>query len=190
MMAVIFLQMRLVWNLQMARGQKIGVIVLFASGFVCVGFATLRVIQIGITIGSKEGLLPSWIALWTVVEGAMVIVIGCCPAFAILFHKRAPQKSYDTNGYLRHDQSTLGMDRRNTDAIKMKPVLHGTSGAQILKSSAASYDNSSQEELAAPSTGIMVTTTVEQEHRESQIGNNGLGKWLRNDSNPFVSRRD
>ena len=189
-MVVMILQLRLVWNLQMARGQKIGVIALFSTGLVCIGFATLRVIQIGMTVGTETGLIPAWIALWTVVEGAIVIVVGCCPAFAILFHAyRAPHKSYDTHGYLRHDQSRLGANRRNEDALRMNPMAAGAGRGQMMQSHAARYDNSSQEELAAHSKGIMVTTTVEQDHHHSQVDNNGLGKWLRGNPDFFLTHR-
>lgn len=188
---VMILQLRLVWNLQMARGQKIGVIVLFSTGFVCVGFATLRCIQISMTLGTMTGLVPAWIALWTVVEGAIVIVVGCCPAFAILFHAhRASHRSYDTNGYWRHDQSRLASTRRNPDMIVMNPVAVGAGRAHMMKGIAGRDDNSSREELAAHSKGIMVTTTVEQDHHESNVENNRLGKWPRNDSDLFLAHRE
>lgn len=67
-----FLPIRLTWNLQLPRKQKIGVFVLFGSGFVCVAFATLRVVQLGVDgRGRATTPEPKWLLLWTVVECAM-----------------------------------------------------------------------------------------------------------------------
>ncbi|KAF2026756.1 hypothetical protein EK21DRAFT_103018 [Setomelanomma holmii] len=90
---------KLVWNLQMARGQKIGIIALFGSGFVCIAFATIRVIQIGMKTGGNTSPSPTWLALWTIIESAIAICIGCCPAFAVLYRTtRATQASYNSSG--------------------------------------------------------------------------------------------
>jgi hypothetical protein len=67
-----FLPIRLTWNLQLPRKQKIGVFVLFGSGFVCIAFATLRVVQLGVDgRGRATTPEPKWLLLWTVIECAM-----------------------------------------------------------------------------------------------------------------------
>lgn len=68
---VMFLPIRLTWNLQMPRGQKIGVFILFGTGFICIAFATLRVVQIGVEGGKVVSPDPRWMSLWTVVETSM-----------------------------------------------------------------------------------------------------------------------
>ena len=45
--AVLFMPMKLTWNLNMPQTQKIGVRILFGTGLICILFATIRVVQIG-----------------------------------------------------------------------------------------------------------------------------------------------
>ncbi|CAO2651784.1 Nn.00g000670.m01.CDS01 [Neocucurbitaria sp. VM-36] len=173
---IMFLPIRLVWNLQMARGQKIAVIALFASGFVCITFATLRVVQIGTKTGNTTSPSPSWLALWTIIETSIAIGIGCCPAFAVLYRtSRTPHVSYDTHGYIRHNQSRSEGDRSRVGAIKLNTMTVGTARSKVSRNDAY-YDDtaSSQEELAADSKDIRVTTTLQQDNRELSISNSTL----------------
>ncbi|KAF2126975.1 hypothetical protein P153DRAFT_388292 [Dothidotthia symphoricarpi CBS 119687] len=106
---VIALPIKLVWNLQMARGQKITVIILFASGFVCIVVATLRVAQIGINAGISASPSPSWLAIWTMVETPIAVCIGCCLAFAVLYRTVCTTNIlYDTQGHVRQPHSRSG----------------------------------------------------------------------------------
>ncbi|KAF2867042.1 hypothetical protein BDV95DRAFT_446823, partial [Massariosphaeria phaeospora] len=95
------LPIQLIWKLQMPWSQKISVIALFCTGFVCITFATLRVVEVGMKSGSSSTPSSSWLALWAVIECSIAIIIGCCPAFAALYRQaRNTQKaSYDPRGY-------------------------------------------------------------------------------------------
>jgi hypothetical protein len=160
------LPIRLVWNLQMKLGKKIAIIALFASGVVCIAFATLRVYQVGSKSGGSTAPSPTWLALWTVIEASMTIIIGCCPAFAVFWRTTHTQAvSYDTNGYVRHDQSRSGTNPIHPGAIKMNSITVGTNRRKSTRNDRYWDDTrSSQEELAADSKAIMVTTTLQQEH--------------------------
>jgi hypothetical protein len=68
---VMLLPIRLIWYLQMPRAQKISVGALFCTGFICILFATIRVVQIGMKAGSNTTPSSSWLALWAVVEGSI-----------------------------------------------------------------------------------------------------------------------
>lgn len=71
-LVVMFLPIRLTWNLQMPRKQKIGIFILFGSGFVCIAFATLRVVQLGLDgHGRATTPEPKWLIFWTILECAM-----------------------------------------------------------------------------------------------------------------------
>lgn len=83
-----FLPIRLTWNLQMPRSQKIGIFVLFGSGFICILFATLRTVEIGVVKGQVISPEPIWMSLWTVVEtstGTLTSYRPCVPALANRF---------------------------------------------------------------------------------------------------------
>jgi hypothetical protein len=157
-----FFPIKLVWNLQMACGQKLAVIALFASGFVCIAFATIRVVQVGSKAGNDTSPNPTWLALWTIVESAIAICIGCCPAFAVLYHTtRAANVSYDTDGYIRQIHSQTEADRGRVNAIKMNTVTTGRSRTSRI---GLYWDDTtdSQEKLAGDSKGIIVTITLQQ----------------------------
>jgi hypothetical protein len=170
-----FLPLRLTWNLQLPRKQKIGVFVLFSSGFICIAFATLRVIQLGVDgRGRATTPEPKWLLLWTVVECAMgmfsantrqkyilltiftAVIIGCSPAFAILIRNRlnTSKPSYNAQGYAK----------QGTDDIKMKSIV--SSSVRPRRDNREPYwddAHSSQEELAKHAGRIVVKTTVHQD---------------------------
>ncbi|KAF2745689.1 hypothetical protein M011DRAFT_426803 [Sporormia fimetaria CBS 119925] len=162
---IIALPIKLVWNLQLARGQKIAVIALFASGFVCIAFATLRVVQVGMQTGNATSPSPSWLALWTIIETSIAVCIGCGPAFAVLYRKvvGTTHASRDTSGYLRQGPSHSGTARSKSDAIKLTSVTIGASRSRASKNDMYWDGGSSQEELAGGSKDIVVTTTVKQD---------------------------
>lgn len=163
-----FLPIKLVWNLQVPRGQRVAIIALFASGFVCIAFATLRVVQIGRQTGETNTPNPTWLALWTIIETSIAICIGCCPAFAVLYRAtRTPHISYDTHGYYRYDQSQSGGSQLRPDVIKMNTVSVGAGRLRTSRKDPYWDDTrSSQEALAANNKGIMVTTTLHQDHQQ------------------------
>ena len=66
-----FLPIRLVWGLKMARAEKTGIMILFCGGFICIIFATLRAVQIGVQHGKAISPDPKWLTLWTVIEVSM-----------------------------------------------------------------------------------------------------------------------
>ncbi|KAF2123531.1 hypothetical protein P153DRAFT_303712 [Dothidotthia symphoricarpi CBS 119687] len=145
---IMFLPLRLVWNLRIQRAQKICIRILFSSGFVCIAFATIRVATMG--AHSTQHVEPKWMTLWTILETTVAIIIGCCPAFFALFRGRhnTQTPAYNTQGYIKHSgqrSSTHGGDK----AIKLKGMMSsesrgGLSGANTLWEG----DNNSQEELA------------------------------------------
>ncbi|CAI9628127.1 unnamed protein product [Alternaria burnsii] len=165
---IMALPIKLVWNLQMVRVQKVAVIALFASGIVCMAFATLRVVQIGIKSENSTAPSPTWLALWTIVENAIAICIGCCPAFAILYRSsHTPHISYDTNGYVRHNQSQSSTNGNHRETIKMNSMKVGAGRERELRHDTFWNDTrSSQEELATDNETIVVTTTLQQDDHD------------------------
>ncbi|KAF2114826.1 hypothetical protein BDV96DRAFT_494291 [Lophiotrema nucula] len=153
-LAVMFLPFRMTWNLQMPRTEKLGVFVLFGTGWVCILFATLRVVQVGVKDGVPKTPDPKWLQMWTVIETSMAVIIGCLPAFAVVIRNRFGTKkgSYDSRGYVK----------RSTDVIKMKSVGSGSSGLRTKDDELWPEAHGSQEALAHDAGHITVTTTIHQ----------------------------
>lgn len=63
------LPIRLVWNLQMRRSKKLGVMGLFATGAVCIIVATIRVAQITKNVYQYDmGIDGTWLAIFGMME--------------------------------------------------------------------------------------------------------------------------
>ncbi len=154
--------MRLVWKLQRAWADKFGVLGLFASGFVIIAFATIRVAQIGAKAHGSASPAPTWLALWSIIESSIAIYVGCCPAFAVFYRtfngSRSPHVSYDERGYVRHDPNQKFDVEMNISAAKK--VKNNKKGL-----CRHDPDSSSLEELATDSKSIRVTTVLRLDHR-------------------------
>lgn len=165
--AVLFLPMKLVWNLNMPQLQRWGIRVLFGTGLICILFATIRVIQIGSkTNGGNTQPEPAWLMLWTMLESSIAVVIACSPAFATLYRttrNSQPRRSYDARGYLKQDSN--GLDELRS-AIKLERRVLAVRGSQT---EVNWQDNrSSQEERGRGRKDIRVVTTFRRE--DSRIG--------------------
>ncbi|KAL1649632.1 hypothetical protein SLS61_006288 [Didymella pomorum] len=164
---ILFLPMKLTWNLKMPQMQKVGVRILFGTGMICILFATIRVAQIGSkTNGGNTQPEPAWLMLWTMLESSVAVVIACCPAFAALYRtarNTQPRRSYDAQGYLK--QESNGLDELRTNMKLERMVMAG-------RASQTDVDwqdgRSSQEELARGRNDIRVTTTFRRD--DSRIG--------------------
>lgn len=116
------LPIRLVWNLQMRRSKKLGVMGLFATGAVCITVATIRVAQITKNVYQYDmGIDGTWLAIFGMMECSIgelfrptvntcpdhpllictiAVIVGFVPSFAVLFRiARHRKPSYNAQGY-------------------------------------------------------------------------------------------
>jgi hypothetical protein len=190
------LPMKLTWNLQMARSKKNAILTLFGTGFVCIFFACLRVAQVAINAAKPEAagqpLDPTWLAIWGMVECSIgkpdpntptpylysfmlipvpAVIIGCCPAFAVLANNASRTKpTYDSQGYQKYTGSG-GPDKERGGKIMLRTIgstaIRSTKdrnchlGLETMDAHWAEA-HSSQEQLRATHEGIIVSTTVVQ----------------------------
>lgn len=159
--------MKLTWNLKMPRVQKLGVRVLFGTGFVCILFATIRVVQIGSkTNGGSTQPDPAWLMLWTMLESSVAVIIACCPAFAALYRTARdtqPRRSYDARGYLK--QESNGLDELRSD-VKLQSLV--TAGRASKRNADWSDEEGEQGEFTRGRKDIRVTTTFQRD--DSRVG--------------------
>ncbi|KAF1837316.1 hypothetical protein BDW02DRAFT_160761 [Decorospora gaudefroyi] len=156
----------LTWNLKMPRSKKIWILLLFATGFVCVLFACLRVTQVAINAAKPEvdgqPLDPTWLAIWGMVECSIAVIIGCCPAFAVLVNAFRIKTSYNLRSYRKQTDSNA--HSKSGSKIQLRTI-----GSRRVRDQEFGFDttdshwaqaHSSQEELRAKHDGVLVSTTV------------------------------
>ncbi|CAO2647058.1 Nn.00g079800.m01.CDS01 [Neocucurbitaria sp. VM-36] len=130
------LPIRLIWNLQMPRTQKIGVMTLFGIGTILITIATLRVVQIGSKAQSSSQPSASWLALWGIIECSIAVIIGCCPSFVSLIRNRTtPGVSYNTQGFVRQREEIAQADsKEGPDSVKLKSINTSVTKSNASKS--------------------------------------------------------
>ncbi|KAK7547085.1 hypothetical protein BKA81DRAFT_331784 [Phyllosticta paracitricarpa] len=171
---IMVLPIRLIWNLQMPRSEKIGIGGLFCAALVCVLFAILRVVQVGVKSKSNSTPSSSWLALWAIIESSVAVWIGCCPAFAAFWRT----KRQATRGYSKPKENHSGnSEEQNAQAADqvIDPIgLQTMASSPVPKRSKGRVStywdeaHSSQEELAkqestGESGGIYVTRSIRQD---------------------------
>ncbi|PYH66627.1 uncharacterized protein BO88DRAFT_469035 [Aspergillus vadensis CBS 113365] len=98
---IMVLPLRLVVSLRLPLGQKISVAAVFALGTICVSMAVVRVIQIGTRANNDSTPSSSWLAFWGMIEAGIAVIVGCLPAFAIIYRR--------TKNTHRYRSSYVGM---------------------------------------------------------------------------------
>ncbi|KAL8919871.1 MAG: hypothetical protein Q9172_004776 [Xanthocarpia lactea] len=79
---VMGLGLRLLWNLQISAREKVALGAIFSVGLIKITFAVIRVVKIG---ASATHVNPIWLALWTMIEASVAIVVASLPSFRVLF---------------------------------------------------------------------------------------------------------
>ncbi|KAF3049058.1 hypothetical protein E8E11_009739 [Didymella keratinophila] len=164
---VMTLPIRLVWNLQMPRRQKVAICALFASGVLCIAFATIRMAFNGVTETGKPGAAePKWLAFWSVLEMSIAVIIGCCPAFAALITTRRRTKRESSHGYVKHSggpSSGKGSVSLKLNTMVSSKSRHASDGTLCGRS------HDSQDQLALSPSSITVTTQLYQHESDTAL---------------------
>ncbi|PWY85029.1 hypothetical protein BO70DRAFT_424358 [Aspergillus heteromorphus CBS 117.55] len=94
---IMILPLRLVLSLRMPLGQKLSVAAVFALGSICVVMAVVRVVQIGTRANSDSTPSSSWLAFWGMIEAGIAVIVGCLPAFAIVYRRTKNSNRYESS---------------------------------------------------------------------------------------------
>lgn len=197
-----FLPIRLIWNLQMEKAKKIGCGLLFASGFVCILFSTIRIVQVG-QDGKPKSPDPKWLTLWTIVEcstgegcflpclnhtdASPAVMIGCCPMLASVVPKSwsrpSGRASFNAEGYI--EQSPNGSDETGSKSQRLRNMHSSRSRKKRSEKSSQQVSVATQDELLdrrTGGTGIRITDEMREQHmrrmEENQCMEEGRSKGL------------
>jgi hypothetical protein len=113
---VMLLPIGLIRNLQLPTIRKWSVGALFGLGGLCMLASILRVIQVGKTTGASSSQ-PSltWLALWSIIESSIAIIVGCGPGF---YRKATSVSKSRKTPYYNVESHTKVSKGRNIDGNK------------------------------------------------------------------------
>ncbi|KAL8932791.1 MAG: hypothetical protein Q9216_006673 [Gyalolechia sp. 2 TL-2023] len=79
---VMALGLRLLRRLRVSPREKLALAAIFSVGLIKITFAVIRVVRIG---ASATHVNPIWLALWSMIEASVAVVVACLPSFKVLF---------------------------------------------------------------------------------------------------------
>ncbi|KAJ5555794.1 hypothetical protein N7461_004264 [Penicillium sp. DV-2018c] len=114
---IMSLPLRILWQSKINMQQKIGLVILFCLGFVIVAAAIVRAVE----ITGKAYTDQVALAVWSVVESSISVVVGCLPPFrAIISNKsNAIISPYGSSGIKpsSHDRNVSLRGNRHSDLV-------------------------------------------------------------------------
>lgn len=165
---IMALPIRLTWNLQMPRGKKIGVLLIFGAAIICVAVASVRAGQIVNKMRTYNLELDgTWLAVWGMAEASTAVIIVFAPAFAALIRvsrdKKFEARGYDSRGYHKHPSDRSGGNSQTGHfALATFSSRGNPGGRKKLDITDSYYDGASSQENLNKCDDIKITTTVEQ----------------------------
>ncbi|KAL2216458.1 hypothetical protein M432DRAFT_551253 [Thermoascus aurantiacus ATCC 26904] len=156
---IMLLPVKLIWSLRLPLVQKLSVGGIFCVGAGCIVIAIVRVVQIGTRAKNDSTPSSSWLAFWGMIEAGIAVIIGCLPAFAIVYRKaRSSRRGGYGSGYTAMPSSYL-----NPQGIPLSNTSISAS-----KSRLAYSRNSTTPSLAKPG-AIEVTQSVRVAHENHDM---------------------
>ncbi|KAH7030639.1 uncharacterized protein B0I36DRAFT_242354 [Microdochium trichocladiopsis] len=95
-LCIMAMPLRLIYNVRVSTGQKIGLIAVFGLGFVMIAFSIIRANQI---LVPKMFVNLSMLMLWSTLAATISVIVGSLPAFKVFIANRtATRRARGTNG--------------------------------------------------------------------------------------------
>ena len=113
---VMGLGLRLLRNLQVRLKEKLALGAAFSVGVIKIIFAVIRVVKIG---PSAAHVNPIWLALWSMIEASVAIVVASLPSFKVLFtrERRGPSDIHGAK-WSKNFQHWRSNQRHSSDVIQ------------------------------------------------------------------------
>ncbi|KAJ5463717.1 hypothetical protein N7475_008661 [Penicillium sp. IBT 31633x] len=121
---IMFLPLRIIWQAKINMQQKVGLVIFFCLGFLIIAAAIVRAFGItGKAYSDQAGL-----AVWSVAESSISIIVGCLPPFRAIISTKSnttqspdgsadiPPSSYD------HIPSVGGKTRSDAASCSQAPL--------------------------------------------------------------------
>ncbi|GAM83053.1 hypothetical protein ANO11243_010390 [Dothideomycetidae sp. 11243] len=107
-MMIMLFPINLIRKLNMPLKQKLSVIGIFCLGLICVATAMIRVFEVGKTINAEAVPDLPWLALWSIVEASIAVIVGCAAGFHEFFKKVEARRTGASSGITNSKRSWHG----------------------------------------------------------------------------------
>ncbi|KND86517.1 hypothetical protein TOPH_08858 [Tolypocladium ophioglossoides CBS 100239] len=84
---IMVVPIRVLWNLRISLVEKISIGVVFVVGLITMVTAIIRSVSLKSSSSSGQ-VSTTWLMLWAAIEGAVAIIVGCLPSFAVFIRGR------------------------------------------------------------------------------------------------------
>lgn len=138
------LPLPVLYNLRINSQQKMGLVVIFCLGLITIIFAIVRVIE---TNATKTHVDPIWLALWSMIECAVAVIVACLPSLKALIRTGGTSKNYNSRGLSNTTANKKG-------AIRLRPLTDTTGSSRFVT---AAQGTSTSEEHIVDKGGIHVS---------------------------------
>ena len=114
------LPLRLLWTLRISLKQKLGLGVLFSLGSIVIAFALFRLSQVSKATSNikldptTEADGPIILALWSVIEAAVAVLVANLPAFRSLLTNRGNAQSTSDRNKISAYTTAIGSRTNNS----------------------------------------------------------------------------
>ncbi|MCJ1413432.1 hypothetical protein MMC19_007537 [Ptychographa xylographoides] len=111
---IMALPLRLLWGLQINTRQKSALAGIFLLGIIIIVFAIVRVVE---TSATFDHVNPMWLALWSMVEASVAVVVSCLPSFRAFLSNRT--SSYWKDRYTSSDSRLSRLSRTPKGTVRL-----------------------------------------------------------------------
>ncbi|KAI9820174.1 MAG: hypothetical protein M1827_005796 [Pycnora praestabilis] len=138
---IMALPLRLLWSLQVNTKQKSALAVIFSVGVIVIAFSIVRVVIVNPETGNVD---PVWLALWSMLDSSIAVIVSCLPTFRVLFtanikshykynnsgdpssRMRSPGTTRGSRSMQLHSQSRKSpMRMQSGESVKPNPMITG-----------------------------------------------------------------
>ena len=104
---IMLLPLNLIWQIKITTKAKLALVGCFSLGVITITIALVRGVQIATSTAQDVVRL----ALWSIIESTISVIIGCLPTFKALFSKRVSSSARPSD-YNRYGPRTPGLSNR------------------------------------------------------------------------------
>lgn len=128
---IMALPLRLLWKLQIKKKQKLALAAVFSLAIVIIVVAIVRIVEINPMFKYVD---PVWLALWSMTEASVAVVVACLPSFHVLLTSRSSSafnRRNPSNSRLRQQDNTTRLSEVALSGSSLQNISHDIARSPI-----------------------------------------------------------